>query len=103
MNAALLGAARKSRGIFEGPEWDPQLDKLGVTQAEWDEHFRFTIEANISVQPLENTYTFLGHEYRLIQGWIPNAWILWIYFRIEPDDENCTLLWLEPRQIRRIG
>jgi hypothetical protein len=103
MSALPLGAARRSRGIFEGDEWDPQLDRLGVTQAEWDEYFRFSIEENVSVQPLVNTYAFLSDEYRLIQMWIPNRWIIWVYFRIEADDENCSLLWLEPREIRRLG
>ena len=97
-----LGAAQRSRGIFEGNEWDPQLMKLRLTQEEWDEHFRFSIEQNISVSPLVNTYSFLEDHYRLIQMQIPN-WIIWVYFRIEPDDENCTLLWLEARAIRKIS
>ena len=101
MSAAPLGAAHRSRGIFEGDEWDPQLGKLRLTQEEWDEAFRFT-EANISFQPLTNTWPFLEQGYRLIQMQIPN-WIIWIYFRIEPNDENCTLLWLEARPIRKIS
>ena len=68
--------------------------KLRMTQEEWDEHFRFAIEQNISVRPLINTYPFLEENRRLIQMQIPN-WIIWVFFRIEPDDENCTLLWLE--------
>lgn len=102
MSAAPLGAARKSRGIIEGDEWDPQLGKLRLTQGAWDEHFGFGVEANISVQPLVNTHAFLDDAHRLIQLQIPN-WIIWIYFRIEPDDENCTLLWLEARPIRKVG
>lgn len=50
MSALPLGAARKRRGIFEGKEWKPHLHRLGFTQAEWDEYFRFTIEENVSVQ-----------------------------------------------------
>jgi hypothetical protein len=102
MSSAPLGAARRSRGIFEGDEWDPQLGKLRLTQAQWDEHFRFAIEENISEQPLINTWPFLEETHRLIQMQIPN-WIIWVYFRIEDDDENCTLLWLEARAIRKVG
>jgi hypothetical protein len=97
-----LGAAEKSRGIIEGAEWDPQLVRLRLTPQEWDEHFCFAIEENISVKPLVNTYRFLEESHRLIQMQIPN-WIIWVYFRIEPDDECCTLLWLEARPIRKVG
>ncbi|HZT45620.1 MAG TPA: hypothetical protein VFA24_05510 [Gaiellaceae bacterium] len=97
-----LGAARKSRTIYEGDEWDPQLGKLGLTQEEWDEHFHFAVEANISEQPLVNTWPFLEDCYRLMQMQIAN-WIIWIYFRIESDDDRCTLLWLEARPIRKIS
>jgi hypothetical protein len=103
MSALPLGAARRARGIFEGTEWSPHLHALGLTQAEWDEYFRFTIETNISVQPLVNTHPFVTEDLRLIQMSIPNRWLIWIYFRIEPDDNNCTLLWMETRQINRIG
>ena len=76
--------------------------KLRLTQSEWDEHFRFAVEENISEQPLVNTFSFLDVGHRLIQMQIPN-WIIWVFFRIEPDDEYCTLLWLEARPIRKVG
>jgi hypothetical protein len=102
MNGHALGSARKWRGIFEADEWRDSLAAAGLSAQDWDERFRFAIE-NISVQPLENTTPFLDHEYRIIQVSLPNELIGWVYFRIEPDDENCTLLWIEVRRFRRVG
>lgn len=102
MHSEVLGSARRSRGIFEGPEWGPSLAAAKISPELWDMGFLWAIE-NISVQPLENTTPFLSHEYRLIQVFIPNRMLGWVYFRIEDDDENCTLLWLEARWYTRVG
>lgn len=101
MNAEPLGSARKWRGIFEGPEWDESLGGAGISPALWDQRFLFAIE-NISVQPLENTFPFLEHRFRLIQVSVPNL-IANVYFCIEEDDENCTLLWIEAKRVVRVG
>lgn len=102
MSSGVLGSARRSRGIFEGPEWVESLGKAGIPVAVWDERFAWAVE-NVSVQPLENTSAFASHELRLMQIYLPNSMIGWLYFRIEPDDENCTLLWVETRRFNRIG
>jgi hypothetical protein len=98
----LLGGERKARGIFEGPEWAESLGRAGIPIPVWDQRFMWALE-NISEQPLQNTHAFLTDDYRLIQISLPNQLLGWVYFRIEPDDENCTLLWIEVRQIRRVG
>jgi hypothetical protein len=102
MNSGVLGLARKSRGIYEGEEWAQSLASAKIPVEVWDNSFLWAIE-NISVQPLENTTQFLEHAYRLIQVYIPNRMLGWVYFRIEPDDENCTLLWIEARWFHRLG
>lgn len=102
MNSGLLGWERKSRGLFEGEEWAQSLADAGITPQIWDERFLFAI-VNISEQPLENTHPFLEHSHRLIQVSLPNELIGDVYFRIEPDDNNCTLLWIEAKRIRRVG
>ena len=38
-----------------------------------------------------------------MQIWLANRMIGWIYFRIEDDDERCTLLWIEARWFQRVG
>jgi hypothetical protein len=101
MNAP-VGWERKSRGVFEGNEWAQSLADSGITSQMWDERFLFSI-MNISERPLENTHPFLEHEYRLIQVSLPNALLGNVYFRIEPDDNNCTLLWIEARPFARVG
>jgi hypothetical protein len=68
----------------------------------WDERFRFATE-NISVQPLENTWAFLDELHRLIQVSLPNELIGYVFFQIEPDDENCELLWIVARRFQRVG
>lgn len=98
----VLGYARKRRGIFEGKEWATSLRKAGIRVKRWDEAFAWVNE-NVSVQPLQNSWPFLDDRHRVRQESIPNELLIWIYFRIEPDDENCTLLWIETRRIRRVG
>jgi hypothetical protein len=34
---------------------------------------------------------------------LPNELLGNVYFRIEPDDDNCTLLWIEAKPITRVG
>ena len=102
MNSGVLGSARKSRGIFEGDEWTESLGRARIPVPVWDDRFLWAIE-NISVQPLENTTPFVEHATRMLQVFLPNELVGWVYFRIEPDDENCTLLWIEVRQFRRVG
>jgi hypothetical protein len=102
MTNGLLGWERKSRGIFESEEWAQSLEDAQITPQIWDDRFLFSI-VNISEQPLENTHPFLEHRYRLIQVSLPNELIGDVYFRIEPDDNNCTLLWIEAKRIRRVG
>jgi hypothetical protein len=97
-----LGWERKPRGIFEGPDWAESLAKAKITPKDWDERFSFAIH-NISVQPLQNTTAFTTEAHRLIQVSLPNELIGWVYFRIEPDDENCTLLWIEAKRFTRLG
>jgi hypothetical protein len=97
-----LGWTRKSRGIFEGEEWAESLAAARISAQEWDERFLFAIE-NISVQPLENSHPFLEHSHRLMQVSLPNSMIANVYFRIEPDDNNCTLLWIEAKRFHRVG
>jgi hypothetical protein len=102
MTDGLLGWERKSRGIFEGEEWAESLEAAGITPQMWDERFLFAI-MNISEQPLQNSHPFLEHPYRLLQVSLPNELIGDVYFRIEPDDNNCTLLWIEARRFARVG
>jgi hypothetical protein len=102
MSIGGLGSARRSRGIFEGEEWTESLGKANIHVPIWDERFLWAIE-NISEQPLVNTFPFLTEDYRLIQVSMPNELIGWVYFRIEPDDENCTLLWIDVRRFKRVG
>jgi hypothetical protein len=102
MSSRLLGSERKWRGVFEGDEWGNSLEAAGISPEVWDDRFLFAIE-NIAKQPLENTHPFLEHPYRLIQVSLPNELIGDVYFRIEADDNNCTLLWIEAKRIRRVG
>src|SRR5438105_2980903 len=97
-----LGSAKRSRGIYEGDEWAESLAAAQITVEEWDLRFLWAIE-NISEQPLQNTWPFLEDSHRLIQISRPNQMIADVYFRIEPDDENCTLLWVEARHFKRVG
>jgi hypothetical protein len=103
MTQGVLGDARKSRGIFEGPEWAESLAAADIPVEVWDETFLWAIE-NISERPLVNTFPFLDQEdRRLIQVSIPNALLAWVYFQVEGNDENCTLLWIEVKRFQRVG
>jgi hypothetical protein len=102
MISGVLGQARKSRGLFEDDGWTESLGKAKLPVAVWDERFVYSI-FNISEQPLENTTAFLTEDYRLLQVGLPNEMVGWVFFRIEPDDENCTLLWIEVRRVKRVG
>jgi hypothetical protein len=87
------------RGLFEGPEWDACRERIGLTVETFDEVFRFAAE-NISVAPQVNTTPFLTDDYRIMRLSLPNVLELWVFFRIDSDDENCTLLWMEGRGLR---
>jgi hypothetical protein len=102
MTNGVLGWARKSRGICEGPEWAESLAAAHISARDWDQRFLFAIE-NISVQPLANAHPFLEHSHRILQVSLPNEMIANVYFRIEPDDNNCTLLWIEAKRFHRVG
>ena len=98
----VLGWERRQRGIFEGKEWGTALGAAKLDAKAWDQRFSFAVE-NISVQPLQNSWPFLDHEHRLTQVSLPNELIGWVYFRIERDDQNCTLLWVEVKRFHRVG
>src|SRR5688572_10559628 len=97
-----LGFEWKLRGIFEGDEWAESLAAVAISERDWDQRFRFA-SWNIAVQPLINTRPFLDESKRVIQVSLANELIGWVYFRIEPDDANCTLLWIEARRFSRVG
>jgi hypothetical protein len=97
------GYARKARGVFEGEQWAESLAEAGISVEEWDDRFRYAVDVNISYQPLQNTTQFLEENHRLLQVSRPNELIGMVYFRIEPDDNNCTLLWIEAKRFTRVG
>lgn len=97
-----LGWKHSPRGIYEGSEWSDSLAAANISTQDWDERFSFALH-NISMRPLQNTTQFLEHHHRLMQVSLPNELIAWVYFRIEPDDENCTMLWIEARRFVRLG
>jgi hypothetical protein len=88
---------KKMRGIFEGAEWDSS--QTGLSPETFDDVFRFAL-FNIAVEPTVNTTPFINSDYRILRTSLPNVVEVWIYFRIEPDDNNCTLLWMECRGLR---
>jgi hypothetical protein len=88
---------RKMRGVFEGPEWD--TSRTGLSPETFDDVFRFAL-FNISAAPKVNTTPFLTDDYRILRTSLPNVVEVWVYFRIEPDDNNCTLLWMHCRGLR---
>lgn len=83
----------KYRGIFEGSEWDACRQKIDPDLRRFDEAFRFAYY-NIAVEPRINTTPFLSENHRILRVNFPGVAELWVYFRIEPDDNNCTLLWI---------
>jgi hypothetical protein len=97
------GYTRKARGVFEGPEWAASREAAGISVDQWDDRFRYAVDVNISYQPLQNTTPFGEETHRLLQVSLPNELIGMVYFRIEPDDNNCTLLWIEARRFTRVG
>jgi hypothetical protein len=102
MSSTILGAAKKSRGIFEGAEFAGSLKAANISVPDWDLRLRW-VTNHVSTQPLVDTTAFLTHPYRLMQIWFPNRMIGWLYFRIEPNDENCTLLWVQAKWFHRVG
>ena len=88
---------KKHRGLIEGDEWEASRQKVDPDPERFDKGFRFAAY-NISTEPRVNTTPFLSDDHRILR--IPTSYYseLWIYFRIEPDDENCTLLWIQERK-----
>lgn len=91
-----MAAVSKRRKLLYGPEWRESREKLDPDVDRFEEAFRFMAE-NIATEPLTNSTPFLGEDHRILVGLIPGVAELWVYFRIEPDDESCTLLWIESR------
>jgi hypothetical protein len=87
---------RKWRTLYEGPEWDSCRKRVDPSITRFDEAFRWTAE-NIATAPVVNSTAFLSEDHRVIIMSFPGVAEVWIYFRIEPDDESCTLLWVESR------
>jgi hypothetical protein len=87
------------RGIFEGPEWKPSRDKVWLYgEQAFDDAFRWVIW-HIAVEPRVATTQFLSDDHRILRTSLPSVIEVWVYFRIEPGDENCTLLWMEGRGV----
>jgi hypothetical protein len=102
MAAPVLGDEWKRRTVAEGEDWAESLAAAKISAQDWDERFAWVVE-HVSVQPLVDTFPFLEHRYRLMQIWLPNQMIGWLYFCIEPDDNHCTLLWVEVKWVPRVG
>lgn len=102
MNAQVLGAEWKRRSVIEGEEWAESLAKAKIDVKDWDGRLRWVVE-HVSVQPLVDTFPFLEHPYRLMHIYLPNQMVGYIFFRIEPDDEHCTLLWVHAQWFTRLG
>lgn len=92
---------KKRRGIFEGDEWDVSRQQIDVDIQRFDESFAWVFE-HISVEPREGTTAFLSDDHRILRVWYPNVAEVWVYFRIEPGDSDCTLLWMVGRG-HRVG
>jgi hypothetical protein len=88
---------KKQRGIFEGPEWDESRRAIDPDPKRFDAGFRFAAY-NISTEPRINTTRFLTEDHRILVFPISYYAQLWVYFRIESDDESCTLLWIHERK-----
>jgi hypothetical protein len=88
---------KKTRTLYEGPEWEGSRQAVDPDVKRFDEAFRF-IAYNIAVAPRVNTTPFLSDNYRILVSPLSYYVDLWVYFRIEPDDESCTLLWLQTRK-----
>ena len=83
--------------LIEATEWDGSRNAVDPDAARFDEAFRF-VAYNISTAPRINSTAFLDDEdHRVMVSKIPGVAELWIYFRIESDDNACTLLWIQAR------
>ncbi len=90
---------KKHRTLIEGPEWHESRRAVISDARRFDEAFRYWAY-NIATEPRTNTTPFLTDDYRILISPISLEADLWIYFRMEPGDDACTLLWL---QINRHG
>lgn len=98
---------RKIRTLVEGDDWGPSLKKaLIVTPQQWDDAFR-AASWNIATRPYENTTPFISERERILTLNFPGVAKLSVYFRVEADDNVCTLLWVEShggqRVLMRVG
>lgn len=93
------------RTLIEAETWNPSRAVLATPQ-QWDAAFRATAW-NISTKPYVNTTPFLSENHRISTLVFPGVVRLYVYFRIEPDDNACTLLWVDslggPRVLNRVG
>jgi hypothetical protein len=87
---------KKHRTLYEGPEWDASRRKIDPNLPRFEEAFRWAAY-NIATEPLINSTAFLDDDHRVMVFPIPGVADLWIYFRIEPGDNSCTLLWVHSR------
>jgi hypothetical protein len=87
---------KKRRTLIEGPEWDKSRHAVDRDVQRFDEAFRF-IAYNISAAPKANSTQFLTSDHRVLISPVSLVADLWVYFRIEPDGEACTLLWIVKR------
>ena len=88
----------KRRGLFEGPEWDEFAWNVEPDAVRFDEQF-LGISNSIHLDALANSEGLVedDDEYRvLVTDEYPDAPELWVYFRIE-DDDNVELLWVVKR------
>lgn len=85
------------RTLYEGPEWEDSKRAVDPDAKRFDEAFRF-ISYNIAVGPRTNTTRFLTENHRILVSPLSYTSQLWVYFRIAPDDESCTLLWVQTRK-----
>lgn len=84
----------KLRGIYRDPAFEKCCEELAPSMQRFDDAFR-GIEFLIAVEPYINTTPFTDEHHRImITTEYPGVPELWVYFRVEPDDNNCTLLWL---------
>jgi hypothetical protein len=95
----------KIRTLIEAESWQPSKAVL-ATPKRWDEAFRAACW-NIATKPYANTTPFLSDRYRILRLEFAGVATLYVYFRIEEDDNACTLLWVESlggqRVLNRVG
>lgn len=84
------------RELVEGPEWASSCAATGLTPERFDEVARFA-QSLISAFPREFSEPFLTDDHRVLDEVVvrPEGLVLHIYFRVEPSDQDCTLLWVE--------